>query len=105
MRNVRAPDELVRSGGTELAPLSFTPDLKVAAGFAAARTSLLLVINTDVSFMQRGAALQWLSTAPFEQEYLLPPCTYLEPTGRKQIIELTGVQACTVVEVVPHAGS
>ena len=86
------------------------PDLQVAAGFASSRAPLLFVINTDASFMQRGVAMQWLSTAPFELEYLLPPCTYLEPTGRKQVIELRagiadgvqGQERCTVVEVVPQ---
>ena len=104
MRNVRAPDQLMSTGGTELAPASFTHDLAVAAGFAAARTSLLFVINTDLSFMQRGAPLQWLSTAPFEQEFLLPPCTYLEPTGRKHTIELESGQVYTIVEVTPYLG-
>ena len=110
MRNVRAPELLMRCGGTELAPASFTPDLQVAAGFASSRAPLLFVINTDASFMQRGVAMQWLSTAPFELEYLLPPCTYLEPTGRQQVIELRagvadgvqGQERCTVVEVVPQ---
>ena len=77
MRNVTAPEQLVRMGGTAVALQSFTPNLEVAAGFASSRTSLLLVINSDVSFMQCGVALQWLSVVPSEQEYLLPPCTYV----------------------------
>ena len=80
-------------------------DLKVAAGYASSRESLLFVIDPDANFMQRGAPLQWLSTAPFEEEYLLPPCTYLQPTGRRQRIELTDEQSCTIVEVTPHVGS
>ena len=101
MRNVRAPEELMRIGGTELAPLSCTPDLALAARFAAAKTSLLFVMS-DSSFMQRGASLQWLSTMPHEDEYLYPPCTYVQPTGRKQSIQVTDQVECIVLEVTPQ---
>ena len=105
MRNVRAPDELMRRGATELAPLSCTTDLEVAAGFASSRSSLLFLVRADGAFMQRGASLQWLSTAPFEQEVLYPPYTYLKPTGRTQVVELAGGQTCRVVECEPHFGA
>ena len=85
-------------------PLSTTTSLATAAGFAAARNALVQVITTK-TFMQRGADLAWLSTAPHEQEYLYPPCTYLKPTGRVQRVELTDALRCVVVEVAPHMGS
>ena len=51
--------------------------------------------------MQYGAELQWLSAFPHEAEVLYPPLTYLQPTGRTQIVELRGYRF-TVVEVEPH---
>jgi len=105
MQHATTPEAQMRTGGTELGLQSFTPKLDEAVGFASSCTSLLLLINSDVSFMQGGVALQWVSVVPFEQEYVLPPCTYLEPTGRRQTIDLPSQQACTVVEVVPHVGS
>ena len=106
MRNVVMMDELRQAGGTELAPLSTTPDMALAARFAAGRAALLFAVcTTDASgaesFMLRGASLQWLSTMPHEREVLYPPCTYLKPTGRTSELELEGGATCTVVEVTP----
>ena len=52
--------------------------------------------------MERGADLAWLSTAPNEQEWLYPPCTYLKPTGRSQRVKVTDELYCLVVEVTPR---
>ena len=104
MRNVRAPDDLMTKGGTELAHLSFSSDLNLAANFASSRTSLIFMVNSDVSWMQRGISIEWLSTVPSEREYLWPPCTYMKPTGRIKRLELAGGQTCTIVEVGPDWG-
>ena len=104
MRNVQAPDELRRTGGTELAMLSTTTDLETAVRFSTSRTAFLVLI-TPRSFMQRGADTVWLSCFPSEREILYPPCTYLRPTGRVQAIELSSELRCTVVEMTPHHGS
>ena len=92
-----------RTGGTERALLSCTPDLKTAARFAAGREALLFLV-TAKSFMQRGAALDFLSCMPDESEVVYPPCTYLKPTGRKQRVQLSAELRCVVVEVTPHVG-
>ena len=104
MRNVVAPERLSRRGGTELAPLSTSTSLALAATFSTSRNALVQVINAR-TFMQRGADLAWLSTAPHEQEYLYPPCTYLKPTGKVQDVSLGEGLRCTVIEVSPHMGS
>ena len=100
--NVRG--EITRMGGTELAPLSCTPDLATAAQFAMSREALLFLV-TAKNFMQRGAALDFLSCLPHEREVCYPPCTYLKPTGRRQQVELPGELRCVVIEVTPHVGS
>ena len=76
-----------RKGGTELAPMSTTTDLQVAAKYARSGTSLLFKITLD-NFMQYGAELKWLSAFPNEEEVLYPPLTYLQPTGRVQPIKI-----------------
>ena len=93
-----------RTGGTERAMLSCTPDLPTAARFAAGREAMLFLV-TAKSFMQRGAALDFLSCLPHEREVCFPPCTYLKPTGRTQRVELPGELRCVVIEVTPHVGS
>ena len=94
----------MRIGGTELAPLSTTPDLSTAARFSTGREAFLFLV-TARSFMQRGAELSYLSCLPQEREVCYPPCTYLKPTGRTQRLELPGELRCVVVEVTPHVGS
>ena len=64
--------------------VTFNAHTGMAASFAHSRASLLLLVNTEGAFMQRGASLVWLSTAPHERECVFPPCTYLKPTGRTQ---------------------
>ena len=102
LRNVRAPKLLMREGGSELAVSSCSPDIRVAARLAHSRTSLLLLVNVEGAFMKRGASLQWLSTMPHEDEYLYPPCTYIQPTGRQQSIQVTDKVECIVLEVTPQ---
>ena len=101
LRNVTG--EISNAGGTELAPLSFTPSLATAARFAAARSSLIMLVRAN-ALSKRGASLQFLSTAPHEQEVCYPPCTFLRPTGRTQLVDVGGGRSCSIIEVEPHLG-
>merc|ERR1712039_416346 len=90
-----------RQGGTELAPMSTTSNLEVAAKYASSGDSVLLKITLD-NFMQYGADLQWLSAFPGEAEVLYPPLTYLQPTTKEpQVVELQSGSKFTVYEVRP----
>ena len=90
--------EFERQGGSELACMSTTTDLAVALRYSASQASLLLKLRTS-SFMDRGADIAFLSAFPGEREVLFPPLTYLQPTGRKEVLEFGEGAKCTVVEV------
>ena len=62
-------------------------------------SSLLFKLSTK-SFLQRGAELTFLSAFPAEAEVLLPPLTYLRPTGRKLELSVQELRF-TVIEVEP----
>jgi hypothetical protein len=82
--------------------LSTTTDIKTAVQYSFHedyQDSLVFKIVTN-NALQRGADLQWLSAFPTEAEFLLPPLTYLQPTGKKQVIEVEG-RRYTFVEVRP----
>ncbi|CAK0834134.1 unnamed protein product [Prorocentrum cordatum] len=103
LRNMYMPDDFLlnRKGGTELAPMSTTTDIQVAARYACSGESVLLKISLD-NFMQYGAELGWLSAFPGEVEVLYPPLTYLQPTGKPpQVVELSTGVKFTVHEVTP----
>ena len=74
MRNVTAPRDFMRDGGTELAPMSTTTNLRVAVEYAKSPSSLIFKIATK-SFLERGANLAFVSAFPGEDEFLLPPLT------------------------------
>jgi hypothetical protein len=98
--NMVMPDEFEADGGTELAPMSTTTDLSVALNYAlkgACDPALVFRIITDNN-LSRGCDLQWLSVFPGESETLYPPLTYIQPTGRTQMLEHNGCQV-TVAEV------
>lgn len=98
--NMVMPEEFEAEGGTELAPMSTTTDLAVALGYAlrgAGAPALLFRIVTENN-LTRGCDLQWLSLFPGEAETLFPPLTYIQPTGRTQVLEHNGCQV-TVAEV------
>ena len=99
MKNLRAADDFLRRGGTELAPMSTTTSLAVAVQYSLSPSSLLFKISTK-SFLQRGAELTFLSAFPAEAEVLLPPLTYLRPTGQKLEL-IIGDLRYTVIEVEP----
>lgn len=87
-------------GGTEVAPMSTTSDLRVAARYGVSDDTLLFKIKVR-NFLQHGAELQWLSAFPSEAEVCYPPLTYLQPTGRTQMVTVKR-KRITVCEVIPH---
>jgi hypothetical protein len=104
MRSVRVSEAFMRDGGTELAFMSTTTDLRVAVRYALSRHSVLLRIVAR-SFMSIGADVQWLSAFQGEAEVLFPPLTYLQPTGRTDFVEAKDRDgrpvSFTVIEVTP----
>ena len=88
-------------GGSEFAPMSTTTDPEVAVGYAVRKGmtngSLLMKLKTSNN-MQRGAELTWLSVFPGEAETLFPPLTFLQPTGKEQIMKHKGIKL-TILEV------
>ena len=103
VRNVKATSAFERDGGAEYAPMSTTADPAIAVNYGRSEATLLLKITTR-SFMDRGADLTFLSAFPGEKEYLFPPLTYLQPTGRREVVPV-GSAEFTVVEVEPHFAS
>jgi hypothetical protein len=109
MCNVRPSDNFAVKGGTELAPMSTTKDIQTAVAYSVTRESgasesefeaLIFKIITK-NGLQRGADLQWLSAFPAEAEILYPPITYLQPTGRTQVIEKINNCSVRIVEAIP----
>ena len=49
-------------------------------------------------YIHTGADLAWISLFPNESEVLYPPLTYMQPTGRSQVVEVDGFHY-TIVEV------
>ena len=68
------PGPLPRRGGTELALMSTSMDLKTAIMYSASRTPLIFKIKTN-GFRQRGGNIAALSCFPEEVEVLYPPLT------------------------------
>ena len=102
VRNLDLGDRFMadRTGGTEVAPMSTTSDMAVAVRYGLSAGSLLFLLKVD-NFMQYGADLQWLSAFPTEAEVLYPPLTYLQPTGRVQLM-IAGENKFKIVEVTPN---
>jgi len=102
MRNLVAGDDFIKMGGTELAPMSTTTDITTAVSYSMSPESLIFRIVT-ANKLQRGADLQWVSAFAGEAEVLYAPLTFLQPTGRSQVVELDG-KCFTVVEVNVTSG-
>mmetsp|Transcript_25532 Transcript_25532/g.51264 ORF Transcript_25532/g.51264 Transcript_25532/m.51264 type:complete len:93 (-) Transcript_25532:59-337(-) len=88
------------------APMSTTSDPAIAVAYGQSEHSLLFRIVSR-SFMSRGADIGFLSAFPEEQEYLYPPLTFLQPTGRREVVKIdphsTGrAVEFTVLEVEPQ---
>jgi hypothetical protein len=79
--------------------MSTTTDIKTAVQYSLSSESLIFMIVTE-NALQRGASLSWLSAFPTEEEICFPPLTYLQPTGRTQVVKTNGMRF-TVVEVKP----
>ena len=47
-----------------------------------------MLLKVDLSAV-RGAPLRWLSCYPDEEELVLPPLSFLHPTGRWQSVSVT----------------
>ena len=104
LQNRKTTESFEAKGGTEMAPMSTTSDIKVGLrytfGAQDTASALLFKLRTD-SFMARGASLSWVSAFPGEEEVLFPPLTYLKPS-RKQVERISyNGRVITVIEVVP----
>jgi len=70
--------DLKAKGGVEGGFMSLTTSREVAVHYASSKKSTLgTIYEVDMSTMDRGAELSWLSQYPHEEETLLPPLTYL----------------------------
>ena len=98
MANRMVTDEFVRNGGTELAPMSTTSDLKVAVQYSVSEESVLMRLYTS-SFMTRGADISFLSAFEAESECLFPPLTYLR-IAEQHCVKVAGA-SFTVIDAVP----
>ena len=69
MRNLDIGDKFLanNAGGTEVAPMSTTTDMRVAVRYGLSYGSLLFLLKVD-NFLQYGAELGWLSAFPGEAE-------------------------------------
>ena len=113
MKNLRSTADFERSGGTEPAPMSTTSDIHVAVAYALSTSlstsSLIFQLVAD-AFMCRGADISFLSAFPAEHEFVYPPLTYMQPTGRRELIRIAQGEAgegspeaeVTIIEVEPH---
>jgi hypothetical protein len=103
--DMQETDEFKKLGGSEAAPMSTSTDLLVSCGYAVrmgeTNGGLLMKIITKNN-LQRGADLTFLSMFPGEAETLFPPLTFVQPTGRVQVMEVkyeTASFRLTVIEV------
>jgi len=104
-------DDFLAKGGTELAPMSTTRDLKIALQYSASEHSVILRLRTK-GFMGRGADISFLSAFPGEAEVLFPPLTYLGPVREKDedgveqnkppLVIMVGDAVFTIVDVQPQ---
>lgn len=102
MRNLKATRGFLESGGTELAPMSTTEDLRIALKYTrGADAGALIFMLRAQSFMQQGADLTFLSAFPEEREFLYPPLVYLRPTGAIHHFFYDGTEY-TIVEIDPQ---
>ena len=81
VKSVKADQNFLDNGGTELAPMSTTTKLEVALGYLNGMTlsqGAVLFKLAITSKLKMGAELAWLSAFPSEAEVLYPPMTFLE---------------------------
>ena len=104
MSNVGLNPEFLKRGGTELAPMSTTADLKIAIEYGSKGLQSVLLRVRTTGFMNFGAQLKWLSAFPFEEELLYPPITFLKPLrlGLKPREFKIGNATFKVIDVEPQ---
>lgn len=102
MRDLHATNSFLVRGGTELAPMSTTTNINIAARYArAGRDNHSLVFRLRSStFMNLGCDLMAFSAFPHEKEALYPPLTYLQPTGKPHQLVYDGC-TYTILDVEP----
>ena len=101
MQNLQATTAFMQRGGSELAPMSTTTELAIAARYARGGGSALIFRLTTSTFMNLGADLTFVSAFPHEREFLYPPLTFIQPTGKRHYLTHDGTKY-TVLEVKPH---
>ena len=106
LSNVRATEDFMLHGGSEIAACSTTSDLEIAIRYAKGWTTdhgdhalIFCVIVQD--FMQLGPDLSFLSAFPHEKEALYPPLTFFKPTGSKPAQLTYNDITITIVDVRP----
>ena len=97
MRDMTVDQKFLLHGGTELACMSTSSDLRVVADYASSSTPLLFRIQVD-SPMELGAEVSWVSLYPGESEWLYPPLSFIKPMF---VQEVKGVPGSKVVTVKP----
>ena len=102
MGGVNLPDEFCNNGGTEMAPMSTTRDVRVAVRYAQQGERSVLFKIVVESFMQLGAQLSWISVFPREEEILFPPLTHLKVLAGPEVLAGTPF---TIIMVEPHLGA
>jgi hypothetical protein len=99
LKDVFPPADFMEKGGTELAPMSTTSNLAVAMQYSCSQEhAVLMRLVTDFN---RGPDISFLSAFPTEAEFLFPPLTYLQPTGRTQKVQVDGT-TFEVIDVKPN---
>ena len=92
--DMKVTETFKEHGGSEYAPMSTSKKSDIATGYAIRKGvengALLMRLKTSHN-------LQRLSVFPSEDETLHPPLTFMQWTGREQLIEYDGIKL-TVVE-------
>jgi hypothetical protein len=95
------------AGGVELAFMSTSTDIHVAAEYAKKgnNPSYCSIFEIPFDAGSRGANVQWVSQYPYECELIYPPCTYLtcENITTKEEINLSGIRCLSVRATVSTA--
>ena len=100
MKDLKVTEKFMQVGGTELAPMSTTTNIEIAARYARGTETALILRLRSTSFMNLGCDLMELSAFPHEKEYLYPSLTFLQPTGVTHTLVHDGT-TFTIVEVEP----
>merc|ERR1711920_870076 len=96
MKDMDVESDFMLKGGTEIACMSTSSDLRVVASYAKSECPMIFRICAD-TFMNQGSDISWLSMYPSESEVLFPPLTFLD---FKKRVPIKNHDGC-VVHVVP----